>query len=323
MSHLSRIVKSAMALAFALPSIGSARADELIGGGYGSLLVSAPFAVALGRGEFEKHGVQITGIISHSGGGTGVRNLLAGELPFGDISTAAVIAAHKQGADVRIVSASCNGLDLVWVALPKSDVQTINDLIGKKVGVTNPKSSSETLAKMAFEQAGISLDKVSIVATGGMPAGLAALDAGGVDVAMIIEPVWSARKNNYRPVFDVSSLPPMTHSVGVTTARYAKANPEKLRGIIAARRAAVDFIYAEPEEAARLIAAAYGESLPVNIAIAAVKNLVAIRYWSPGNIEIDKLNAMLKGLERQGEWSGPPPWDTLVDRSFLPEDMKK
>jgi NitT/TauT family transport system substrate-binding protein len=320
-SLLTPLTFGAALLASAV-SVSSVEAEEVVGGGYGSLLVSAPFAVALERDEFRKHGVNITGVISHGGGGTGVRNLLAGDLPFGDISTAAVLAAHKQGADVRIVSASASGLDIIWVSRPTSNVQTIQDLVGKKVGVTNPKSTSETLAKMAFEAAGIPLEKVSIVATGGMSAGLAALDSGGLDVATMMEPVWSARKGNYRIVFNVASLPPMTHSVGVTTVRYAKAHPEKIRGIIAARRAAVDFIYSNPEEAARLISKAYGETLPVNVAVEAVKNLSAIQYWSPGRIEIDKLDAMLKGLERQGEWSGPAPWDKVVDTSFLPPDLK-
>lgn len=298
-----------------------AQAEQIIGGGYGSLLVSAPFAVALERGEFAKNGVEITGVLSHAGGGTGVRNLLAGELPYGDLSTSAVLAAYKNGVDVRIVSSAASGLDLIWVTMPDSPIKSIGDLVGKKVGVSNPKSTSETLAKMALEAAGLPMDKVAVTATGGIGAGLSALEAGGVDVAVVIEPLWSGRKDRYRKVFDLGGLPPMTHSVGVTTAAYAKANPGKLKGIIAARRAAVDFIYANPEEAARMIAKQYGDTLPVDVAIGAVKNLVAIRYWDV-RIDVAKLDNMLKGLERQGEWSGPGPWDKLIDRSFLPSDLQ-
>ena len=48
-------------------------------------------------------------------------------------------------------------------------------------------------------------------------------------------------------------LPPMVQSVGIATGDLIKKNPEKLRAIIAARREAVRFMNAKPEEAARML----------------------------------------------------------------------
>ena len=70
----------------------------------------------------------------------------------------------------------------------------------------------------------------------------------------------SSRKGKYQVAFGLENLPRMTQTVGVTTAEFAKKNPDKLRAIIAARRAAVDYLYAEPEKAAKLIAKAYGKN---------------------------------------------------------------
>jgi NitT/TauT family transport system substrate-binding protein len=89
-------------------------------------------AVALERGEFTKRGIEITGVLSSTGGGTTMRNLLVGELPFGDVGTAAVLAAYK-GANIRMVNASVRTLaDLFWVTMPNSGIKSIKDLAAKR-----------------------------------------------------------------------------------------------------------------------------------------------------------------------------------------------
>jgi hypothetical protein len=32
--------------------------------------------------------------------------------------------------------------------------------------------------------------------------------------------------------------------------------------------------------------------------------------------------SVMEALKRQGDWSGAVDWDMLVDRSFLPDDLK-
>ena len=91
---------------------------------------------------------------------------------------------------------------------------------------------------MCLEASGIAVDKVERPALGGIGAGLAALEAGSVNAAML-EPIWSGRKDKYRPVYFAKDiLPPMTQTVAVTTSAFLKSDPQKLRAIIAGRRAA-------------------------------------------------------------------------------------
>ncbi len=315
------------AIAFALLGVSiaatTARADEIVVTGFGALMTGGPVAVALERGEFKKHGVDITGVQSSAGGATTLRNMFGGNLPYAEVSTAAAIAAFKEGVDLRIVNSSIRTLeDLLWVTMPNSPVKTIKDLVGKRIGFTAPRSISETVAKMAVEAAGIPLDKVNFVALGGIGPGLAALERGGTDVMLINEPLWAARQDRYRVVFDLSNLPKMTQTVGVTTLETLKKSPEKIRAIIAARAAAVDYIYANPEAAARLIAKRYGDTLPVDVSIRAVQNLVKVKYWSAGNMETAGFEAMAKGLERTGLLTGPVDWNTLIDKSFLPKHLQ-
>ena len=301
----------------------AACAEEIVATHYGALLTSAPIAVAMERGEFAKRGVDITAVISTAGGATAMRNMFAGKIPYAEVATAAALAAIKEGYDVKIVNAAARSVDdLVWVTMPNSGIKSIKDLVGKKVGITNPKSMSETTANMAFEAAGFKAGQYQLIATGSVAGGLTALEQGGVDAALMNEPLYTARRDRYRIAFDAHALPPMTQTVGVSTGEYAKLQPDKLRAIIAARRAAVDFIYAQPEEAAKLIAKRYGDTLPLTVAIPAVKRMVEMNYWSRGNFEMAGLNAMTKALERQGELSGSVDWEKVLDRSYLPEDLR-
>jgi NitT/TauT family transport system substrate-binding protein len=318
--HIASIAVAALGLSLALPV---AQADEIVVTGYGALMTGGPVAVAMQRGEFKKRGVDITAVQGSLGGGTTLRNMFGGNLPYAEVATSAAIAAFNEGFDIRIVASSIRTLeDLFWVTMPDSPVKTIKDLVGKRLSFTSPRSISETVSNMALEAAGIKLESVNRIALGAVGAGLAALEKGGTDVAMINEPLYSARPGRYRVVFDLSNLPRMSQTVGVTTVEVMKNSPQKIRGIIEGRRAAYDFIVANPEEAGRLIAKAYGDTLPPDVSIRAVKHLLEIKYWSPGNIEMAGMDAMAKALERTGTLKGTVDWNKLIDRSFLPADLR-
>ena len=263
------------------------------------------------------------GKVSSSGGWTTMRNQIASGAGYGVVGTAAALAAYREGHDIKIVSANVMSLaDLFWVAMPGKGISSIQDLRGKKVSYTKPRSTSETLAKMAIAAAGIPEGEIELVSLGKVGAGLAALERGDVDAALILEPLWSGRLGKYAVAFDLKNLPRMTQTVGVTTKEFMESNPDKLRAILEARRAAVDYLYAEPEAAAKLIAKAYGEKLSEEVAINAVKNMVAINYWGRGDFDMPGMEAMLQGLRDQGAWDGPIDWDDVIDRSFLPEDLR-
>ena len=48
---------------------------------YGRLVATLPWAVALEKGMFKEAGLDIDGVTAGAGGGTSLRNMLAGELP--------------------------------------------------------------------------------------------------------------------------------------------------------------------------------------------------------------------------------------------------
>jgi NitT/TauT family transport system substrate-binding protein len=285
-------------------------------------LYGVPYAVAMDKGFFKAAGIDVTGILGSQGGGTSVRNLLASPTPYGEVALSAAIAARREGLPLVIVNTGTRHVaEFVWVTMPNSPVRTIQDFAGKKIGYTNPKSVTEMLLIMALQANGLKPDAVQRIATGGYGPGLTALEQGGVASAPIIEPNWTARKDRYRPVFFATDvLPPMTSTVGVTTLAFAKANPDKIRAIVDGRRRGVDFVYAQPAEAARITAAAY--DLDPAVAVESVRNMADAKTWSPGDFELQNFDRMAEGLRVIGELDGAVDWKTLLDDQFLPADLR-
>jgi NitT/TauT family transport system substrate-binding protein len=114
--------------------------------------------------------------------------------------------------------------------------------------------------------------------------------------------------------------------VGVTTGEAAKSKGDFIRGVIRARRKAVEFMYANPKESAVIIAKAY--SLEVPVAEATVRNLLAsekkggVPYWGPGDIRIDTMDNMIRAQTLVGAMKGAADWSKLIDEQFLPDDLK-
>ncbi len=62
------------------------------------------------------------------------------------------------------------------MTMPTSGVNSLNDLVGKKVAITSPKSSSEMLFLMELKAKGIDAGQVTRVAAGGYPPALTMLE---------------------------------------------------------------------------------------------------------------------------------------------------
>ncbi|HEY6833041.1 MAG TPA: ABC transporter substrate-binding protein [Pseudolabrys sp.] len=317
--HIGLIALTAGALA-QTPAV----ADEISVTQWGQSLYGAPFAVGMDKGLFKKAGIDITGIIGSAGGGTTVRNILASATPYGEVALPAALAAAAQGGlDLIIVNVGTRTVaESSLVTMPNSDIKTINDLIGKKVAITSPKSSSEMIFLMELKAKGIDASQITRVAAGGYPPALTMLEQGAVSAAGLIEPLSIIRKDRYRTVLAAKDvLPPMTTSVGITTREFAKTNPEKLKAIIAGRRAAVDAIYANPDETAEILHKSW--NFDPAIAKIAVDNMIGPKMWSLGDFNRAELERTADGLRLIGEVKGEVDWDKLIDQSFLPADLQR
>ena len=313
--------------ALSVVSVAPSQAQQIAVGNFGVAANGMPFAVALEKGYFKEEGINVTGIITSAGGGTSLRNMIAGGVPYGEVNPGVVIAAIQQGADLKIISDNALTVaEFVWAVKPDSPIKTIRDFKGKKIGYTNPRATSQALAQMLITKAGLKLDEAEIVRTGGFGEGVAALETGMIDVAPIPEPLWSKFRSKYRAVVTASeALPPLDNVVGVTTANMAAEKGDFIRAVIRARRRAVEFMHNNPDEAGDIVAKHY--NLEPEVARSAVRNLTTSRtdgvpYWGPGQIHMDGLKRMVELQRGLGTIKGEVDFDKIIDTQFLPDDLK-
>jgi NitT/TauT family transport system substrate-binding protein len=324
---MSNIRRSLMAAAIALGLAAPASAEQIAVGNFGVSANGMPFAVALEKGFFKAEGIDVTGIISSAGGGTSLRNMLAGGVPYGEVNPGVVIAAIQQGADLKIISDNVlTCAEFVWAVKPDSPIKSLKDFKGAKIGYTNPRSTSQGLSMLLLQQGGIPAAEAELVKTGGFGEGVAALDIGLVTVAPIPEPLWSKFKDKYRPVAVASDiLPPLDNVIGVTTLNMAAEKGDFIRAVIRARRKAVEFMNQDPDAAGDLVAKHY--QITPEVARSAVRNLTTSRtagipYWGSGQIHLEGMKRMIEVQRMVGAITGEVNYDAIIDTSFLPEDIR-
>ena len=302
----------------------AARAETITVTHWGGQFYGVPYAVALDKGFFKEHGVDVTGFLTAPGGGTAVRNTLAGGIPFGEVSLAAAVQAINAGAKITIVAGGTQSVgDQMWVAKKGSPLHGIKDLVGKRVGFTAPNSVSNMVLLMALKASGMTAQQVQMVPAGDLGANLSAVTSGALDAGFIDSLLLAQNKDLVEPVFLVGDVisPAMMQTVCITTTEYGRAHADVIRGILAARREGLDYTRAHPDEAADITARAYNNPNEPLFRLH-THDLLAIDYWSDGKLDYGAMNQMVQGLQITGQLKEAPDWAKMVDTSFLPADQR-
>ena len=304
--------------------VPAARAETITVTHWGGQFYGVPYAVAMEKGLFKKNGVDVTGILTAAGGGTAVRNTLAGGIPFGEVSLAAAVQAINSGQKLIIIGAGAQSVaDQMWLVKKDSTLTGIKDLIGKQIAYTAPGSVSNMLILMALKANGISQQQVKLVPAGDLGANVSAVSTGAVDAGFSDELIYAQHKELVKPLFMVRDVtdPRMMQTVMITTAEYAKAHPDIIKGLIAARRDGLAYTLAHPDEAADITAKAYNNP-NVELFRAHIRALIKLDYWSDGRLDYKAMNHMVEGLQITGQVKGDVDWPKYVDISYLPPDLQ-
>ena len=319
-----------LAFACGMTLAGTAHASQqIVVSNYGIAANGMPYAVAMAKGFFKQAGADVSGILSSQGGGTTIRNLQGGGLDYGEVDLAGTVAAIQQGADLHIISDNVLTVgEFVWAVKPASPVKSVKDFRGKRVGYTSPRSTSQALNVLLLRQAGMAPTDVRLIKAGGFGEQVVELNLGALDVVTLADPVWSKNAPALRAVVRATDvLPPLANVVGVATGKAIAQHGDFLRAVLKARRMAVEYMYAHPDESAAIVAKAY--NLDPMTAKQAIHNLTqpgkpsALPYWGLGRFDMAGMNRMLDAQKAVGALKGDVDWSKIIDRRFLSSDQQK
>lgn len=308
-------------LALPVAATSAHAADRMVISEYGVVLNCLPWAVAQDIGALAQFNTGVDGFVGANGGGTAIRNMMASDLPFAELSVPAAISATRAGIALRFVFNSVNNMgELAWVVPKDSPVHSLQDLKGRKVAFTSPRSTTEMVLRMILNRNNLA-GQVTIMPAGGVGAGITALNEGAVDAAPMVDPLLTSAADRYRILFRVNDyIPDLCWSVGVTTPAFAAGNGERIRHLIAARVAGLQKMQADRAEASRVYARVW--NIAPDLAARILPKLFDMNFWSPGNFNVPGLQAQVEGMRLVGQLDGPFDVTTLIDRSFLPDSLR-
>lgn len=227
----------------------------------------SPFYVAIEKGYFADEGLNIT--LQYGDEPDGVNLVAADELKFGVFSGEQVIQARANERPVVAVYEWFQKFPVGIVVPAESDIETVNDLAGRRVGIPGRFGASYSGLVALLADAGMSEDDIQLE-----PIGFNAPEVvciGGVEAAVVYvnnEPLQIRQRAQVGDcgdiqdvrVIDVASAVDMVSNVIVTNETTIADNPALVESVVRAFDHAVRDSINNPAEA-MLISAIYVENL--------------------------------------------------------------
>lgn len=114
-----------------------------------------------------------------------IQALIAGDLDYVAAGAPASLRARTQGADVVILSALANFSSQGVFVRPDSKLNSIRELKGKIIGVTQFGSGGDTFLRAALRKIGLKESEVTILQMGGTPGVAQGLESGRIEVGVL------------------------------------------------------------------------------------------------------------------------------------------
>ena len=114
-----------------------------------------------------------------------VQALIAGDLDYAVAGTPAVLRARMQGADVVVLGSLANYSSQRVFVRPDSTINSIRELKGKLIGVTQYGSAGDTFLRAALKKIGMKENEVTILQMGGTPGVAQALESRRIEVGVL------------------------------------------------------------------------------------------------------------------------------------------
>jgi NitT/TauT family transport system substrate-binding protein len=184
-------------------------------------------------GLFAKHGLDVE-LVLLVGAPLAVTALVSGETPIVHAGASAVVTSNLQGSGAVLVAGGANRFP--YVLFVTDEIKQVEDLRGKKFGVSRIGSADNAAAITVLNRLGIKETDVTYVQAGSIPSRLAAMQTNALQATLLQAPeTLKAKEIGMRPLLDFTKLDVEWQQNGVATTRdYIKKKPDTVRRFIRA-----------------------------------------------------------------------------------------
>jgi NitT/TauT family transport system substrate-binding protein len=220
----------------------------------------APLYLGIDKGFFEEQQLTIKPQLAE-GGAAITPAVLSGDFQIGFSNTISLLIAASQDLPVQIISQGVLAGKTekeAWadlLVLKDGPIKQPKDLEGKTIAVNTLKNICEVTIKASLEKDGVAVDTLKFTEVP-FPDMNAALEAGRVDAACVVEPFVSQGKagaaRGIAP-FYVRTAPDLTVATYFTSTQYAEENPEVVDRFVEAMSKSLTYAQSHPDEVRQVL----------------------------------------------------------------------
>ena len=257
MSHLKILINAVgflVVFGLLLPTPSSAAADKpkkLRLAYSGWQIGTAVSYVGVDSGLFKKHDVEIEELPIRDTLSAGVQALLGVDLLIGFGNPLAILQPIAGGADITMIGAHVS-FDEYGMGVASS-ISNIQDLRGKKIGVSALGARSDLVARVILRRAGLDPAKdVEVVAAGLSPARALALSKNLVQGAPLsLDLVAGAQKMGIK-ILEVKPVPVVTDLI-MTTRSFTRREEDNVRRFMKGYAAAIHYFVTKRDDSLAIL----------------------------------------------------------------------
>ena len=161
--------------------------------------------VAHDAGIFQKEGLEDQIILIPSGSQL-AQVVVAGEVEVGSLNGSSAMAAALKGADMKVIGNSVN--KMIFSIYARPEIKSIEQLKGKKIGISRFGSSTDISARFALRKFNIDPQKdVTILQMGAMSSIMGGLQNGSIDAGLVSPPTqFAVDKMGFREIVNITDM---------------------------------------------------------------------------------------------------------------------
>ncbi len=235
-------------------ALGSGAFAEPLVVGYSAVTsVFLPFWIGKEMGFYKKEGLdaQLVYIASST---TMAQAMFARQVAISTVNSGSVVTSTLQGGDLVLMGAIMNAASFYIMSRP--EIANVQELRGKKIGVTRLGSSSDFAIREYLQKNKINPSRdVNIVQIGGMPELAAALNNGSISAAPLSAPSSQiAEQRGNRIIANLANEGIYFVIAGLTTTRrFLREQRGEAKAFLRAFGRATYFMYQQKDEAKKLL----------------------------------------------------------------------